>query len=509
MREPLLLALDQGTTSTRAILFGPDLAPRATAQQELPQHFPAPGWVEHEPEDIWRASVAVMQGALAQAGAEPGDLAGIGITNQRETVVLWERATGRPMHRAIVWQDRRTAEHCARLRAEGAEPLITRRTGLLADPYFSATKLAWLLDTLPGARNRAARGELCFGTVDSFLLFRLTGGRVHATDATNAARTMLFDIRRGAWDEDLLRLFDIPAAILPEVRDCAAEFGMTEPGLLGAPVAVRGIAGDQQAATLGQACFAPGMLKSTYGTGCFALLNTGAEAVESRNRLLTTIAWQLGGERTYALEGAIFVAGAAVQWLRDGLGIIRSAAETGALAAQADPAQVVHLVPAFVGLGAPWWDPEARGAIFGLTRATGRAELARAALESVAFQTRDLLDAMEADLAGAGGVGAATAAAGGTRVLRVDGGMTASDWTMQFLADLLGAPVDRPAMQETTALGAAYLAGVQAGLLAPPGSMATHWRLERRFLPRMAPEEAARRHAAWLDAVRRTRSGGA
>lgn len=502
MRDPLLLALDQGTTSTRAILFGPDLVPRASASRELPQHFPAPGWVEHDPEDLWQGSLATLRAAMAEAGAAPADIAGIGITNQRETVVLWERATGRPVHRAIVWQDRRTAEHCARLRAEGQEALITRRTGLLADPYFSATKLAWLLDHVPGARARAARGELCFGTVDSFLLHRLTTGRVHATDATNAARTMLFDIRRGAWDEDLLRLFDIPAAILPEVRDCAAEFGLTEPGLLGAPVAVRGIAGDQQAATLGQACFAPGMLKSTYGTGCFALLNTGAEPVQSRNRLLTTIAWQLGGARTYALEGAIFVAGAAVQWLRDGLGIIRSAAETGALAEAADPAQAVHLVPAFVGLGAPWWDAEARGAIFGLTRATGRAELARAALESVAFQTKDLLDAMEADMAGQGGAGAA-------RVLRVDGGMTASDWTMQFLADLLGAPVDRPVMQETTALGAAYLAGMQAGLLPPPGAAATHWRLDRRFLPRMAREEAMRRHAAWLDAVRRTRSGTA
>ncbi|MBX9698867.1 MAG: glycerol kinase GlpK, partial [Acetobacteraceae bacterium] len=372
MREPLLLALDQGTTSTRAILFGPDLTPRATAQRELPQHFPAPGWVEHAPEDIWRDAVGVMREALAGAGAAPADLAGIGITNQRETVVLWERATGRPVHRAIVWQDRRTADHCARLRAEGQEPLITARTGLLCDPYFSATKLAWLLDNEPGARAQAERGALCFGTIDSYLLFRLTGGRVHATDATNAARTMLFDIRRGCWDEELLRLFRIPAAILPEVRDCAAEFGMTEAALLGAPVAVRGMAGDQQAATMGQACFAPGMLKSTYGTGCFALLNTGTEPVASRNRLLTTIAWQLGGRRTYALEGAIFVAGAAVQWLRDGLGIIGAAAETGALAAAADPAQPVHLVPAFVGLGAPWWDAEARGAIFGLTRATGR-----------------------------------------------------------------------------------------------------------------------------------------
>ncbi|GGC26129.1 glycerol kinase [Siccirubricoccus deserti] len=512
--EPLLLALDQGTTSTRAILFGPALAPRATASQELPQHFPAPGWVEHEPEDIWQGALATLRAALAQGGAAARDLAGIGITNQRETVVLWERASGRPVHRAIVWQDRRTTAACAALRESGQEALITRRTGLLADPYFSATKLAWLLDHVSGARAQAERGELAFGTVDSFLLWRLTGGRVHATDATNAARTLLFDITRGAWDDDLLRLFGIPRAILPEVRDCAAEFGTTTPEILGAPVPIRGIAGDQQAATMGQACFAPGMLKSTYGTGCFALLNTGATPVFSRHRLLTTIAWQLGGARTYALEGAIFVAGATVQWLRDGLGLIGTAAETGMLAQQADPAQAVYLVPGFVGLGAPWWDAEARGAIFGLTRNTGRAELARAALESVAFQTRDLLDAMAADIAGE--VGVAASGTGDTMVLRVDGGMVASDWTMQFLADVLGAPVDRPTVMETTALGAAWLAGLQAGIFPPPGGAgdvprafgATHWRLERRFLPQMAREEAARRHAGWLDAVRRTRSGG-
>jgi glycerol kinase len=506
--EPLLLALDQGTTSTRAILFGPELTPRATAQQELPQHFPAPGWVEHEPEDIWQGALATLRGALAQGGAAARDLAGIGITNQRETVVLWERASGRPVHRAIVWQDRRTAAACAALRDTGQEALITRRTGLLADPYFSATKLAWLLDHVPGARAQAERGELAFGTVDSFLLWRLTGGRVHATDATNAARTLLFDITCSAWDEGLLRLFGIPRAILPEVRDCAAEFGATTPDILGTSVPIRGIAGDQQAATMGQACFAPGMLKSTYGTGCFALLNTGPTPVFSRHRLLTTIAWQLGGARTYALEGAIFVAGATVQWLRDGLGLIASAAETGELARQADPAQAVYLVPGFVGLGAPWWDAEARGAIFGLTRNTGRAELARAALESVAFQTRDLLDAMAADIAGDRRAGVAASGAGDNMVLRVDGGMVASDWTMQFLADVLGAPVDRPTVMETTALGAAWLAGLQAGIFPPPGAAATHWRLERRFLPQMAREEAARRHAGWLDAVRRTRSGG-
>jgi glycerol kinase len=496
MTADILLALDQGTTSTRSIAFDAALTPLATAQEELPQHFPQPGWVEHEPEDIWQGALSTLRGALAGAGGDASRVAGIGITNQRETVLLWDRATGRCLHRAIVWQDRRTAEHCARLRAEGAEPLLTERSGLLADPYFSATKLTWLLDNVAGAREAAEGGALAFGTVDSFLLWRLTAGRVHATDATNASRTLLFDIRRGAWDEDLLRIFRIPRAVLPEVRDCAAEFGTTEPALLGAPVAIRGMAGDQQAATLGQGCFAPGMVKATYGTGCFAVLNTGTSPVASRNRLLTTIAYQLGGVRTYALEGAIFVAGAAVQWLRDGLGIIREAAEAGVLAAQADPAQQVVLVPAFTGLGAPHWDAQARGAIFGLTRGSGRAELCRAALESVAFQTRDLIEAMHADWPAAQ-----------STVLRVDGGMVASDWTMQGLADVLGAPVDRPAVRETTALGAAYLAGMQAGLLPPPGAGATHWRLERRFTPAMPREEAARRHAVWQDAVQRTLTG--
>ena len=494
MTADLLLALDQGTTSTRAIVFDAALRPIATAQEELPQHFPAPGWVEHEPEDIWRTSLATMRGALAAAGGDPHRIGGIGITNQRETTLLWDRATGRCLHRAIVWQDRRTAEHCARLRAERLEPLLTQRTGLLADPYFSATKLAWLLDHVPGARAAAERGSLAFGTVDAFLVWRLTGGRVHATDATNAARTMLFDIRNGDWDDELLRLFRIPRALLPEVRDCAAEYGTTEAAHLGAAVPIRGVAGDQQAATVGQGCFQPGMVKSTYGTGCFALLNTGDTPVASRSRLLTTIAYQLGGQRTYALEGAIFVAGAAVQWLREGLGIIGTAAEAGELAAKADPGQEVVLVPAFTGLGAPHWDAGARAAIFGLTRGAGRAELCRAALESVAFQTRDLIDAMRADWPGQADT-----------VLRVDGGMVASDWTMQFLADLLGAPVDRPAVRETTALGAAYLAGLQAGLCPPPGaSGATHWRLERRFVPAMERGEAARRHAIWQDAVQRT-----
>ena len=488
----MLLALDQGTTSTRAILHAPDLTPRASAQLALTQHYPAPGWVEHEPEEIFASTLAVLREVLAKGGVAPGAVAGLGITNQRETTLLWDRRTGRALHRAIVWQDRRTAAQCAKLVAEGAGPLITARSGLLPDPYFSATKLAWLLDNVSGAREAAARGELAFGTVDCFLLWRLTGGRVHATDATNAARTMLFDIRRGAWDEDLLRLFDIPRSLLPEVRDCAAEFGTTDPALLGAAVPIRGMAGDQHAATLGQACFAPGMVKSTYGTGCFLLLNTGEVAVESKNRLLTTLAWQLGGKRTYALEGAIFIAGAAVQWLRDGLRLFADSAESGALAAQANPEEQVYFVPAFVGLGAPHWDADARGAILGLTRGTGPAEIARAALEAVAYQTRDLVEAMRADWG-----------ASGETVLRVDGGMTASDWTMQALADVLGAPVDRPVVQETTALGAAYLAGLQAGLLPAPGEGAGFWQLERRFTPQMEKAEADRRHAGWQDAVRR------
>ena len=488
----VLLALDQGTTSTRAIAFDAALQPIATARRELEQHFPTPGWVEHDAERIWTDSLAVLREAHAKAGGGP--VAGIGLTNQRETTVLWERATLRPIARAIVWQDRRTAPACEALRAAGHEPMVAARTGLRLDPYFSATKLAWLLDATPGAREAAARGELCFGTVDCWLLHRLTEGRVHATDATNAARTLLCDIRTGQWDDELLALFRIPRACLPEIRDCAAEFGTTR--ALGGETPIRGMAGDQQAATLGQACFAPGMLKSTYGTGCFALLVTGAEPVASRNRLLTTIAWQLGGVRAYALEGSIFAAGAAVQWLRDGLGIIAHAREAGEWAAKADPAQRVALVPAFTGLGAPWWDPGARGALLGLTRDSGRAEICRAALESVALQTADLLDAMRADWP-----------AIGETVLRVDGGMVASDWTMQFLADILGAPVDRPVVAETTALGAAWLAGVQAGILPGIEAPPAHWRLDRRFTPAMTRTEAAGRHAEWRAAVARIRSG--
>ena len=490
-----ILAIDQGTTSSRAIIFDANTAIIAVAQQEFPQHFPASGWVEHESEDLWDTTLAVCREAMAKAGVTASDLAGIGITNQRETTLVWDRKTGKAIHRAIVWQDRRTAERCAALKAEGHEPLVAQKTGLLLDPYFSGTKIAWILDHVPGARARAEKGELAFGTVDSFLLWRLTGGAVHATDATNASRTLLYDIHQGAWDDALLEVIGVPRAMLPEVRDSSAEFGLTLPDLFGGAIAVRGIAGDQQAATVGQACFEPGMLKSTYGTGCFALLNTGDQALVSRNRLLTTIAYQLKGRRTYALEGSIFIAGAAVQWLRDGLHLVQNAAETGPMAADSDPAQQVYLVPAFVGLGAPYWDADARGAMFGLTRNTGPREFARAALEAVCFQTHDLSAAMRADWPGAKGA---------QTVLRVDGGMVASDWTMQRLADILGAPVDRPEVKETTALGAAYLAGLQAGIYPEPAIFATTWRLEKRFSPTLDAAPRADLLKGWADAVSRT-----
>ena len=494
-----ILAIDQGTTSSRAIVFDSSLRAVASAQREFQQHFPASGWVEHEPEEIWDSVVATCREALSKAGLTASEIAAIGITNQRETTLVWDRRTGKAIHRAIVWQDRRTAAFCSKLVEAGHDSLVSERTGLRIDPYFSGTKIAWLLDNVPGARRRAEAGELAFGTVDSFLLWRLTAGAVHATDATNAARTMLYDIRRGVWDEDLLKLLDVPASLLPEVKDCATHFGDTVPGLLGESIPVRGIAGDQQAATIGQACFSPGMVKSTYGTGCFALLNTGSTLVTSQNRLLGTIAYQFNGQRTYALEGSIFIAGAAVQWLRDGLGIIESASETGPLADAADPAQDVYLVPAFVGLGAPHWDAQARGAMFGLTRNTGPREFARAALESVCYQTLDLIEAMRADWAALGESGG---------ILRVDGGMVASDWTMQRLADILGLPVDRPSVLETTALGAAYLAGLDAGLLPEPARFADQWRLERRFVPAMAASERKRKVAGWHDSVRRTLTRG-
>jgi glycerol kinase len=495
-----ILAIDQGTTSTRAILFDVEGRPVASVQRELQQLYPADGWVEHDPEHIWADTLAVCREAMESAGLGARDLAAIGITNQRETTILWERATGRPVHNAIVWQDRRTAPLCRALEAEGLDLPIRERTGLVVDPYFSATKLAWLLDHVPGARAAAERGDLAFGTVDCFLLWRLTGGAVHATDASNAARTMLFDIRRQEWDEELLERLRIPAAVLPRVVDCAGELGATPAGLFGAPVPITGMAGDQQAATFGQACLGPGTMKSTYGTGCFALLVTGGDLVPSRNRLLTTVAWRLGGAVTYALEGSIFVAGAAVQWVRDGLKAIAHARESEALARSVPDTGGVYMVPAFTGLGAPWWDPDARGAILGLTRDSTSAHIVRAALEAVCYQTHDLMTAMADDLAGRG-------LALPEAPLRVDGGMAANDWLCQYLADVLDRPVDRPAVIETTAAGAARLAALGAGLVPSLEAVAAGWRAERSFRPAMDPGLRAARLAGWRAAVERVRSG--
>ncbi|MET0169020.1 MAG: glycerol kinase GlpK [Aliihoeflea sp.] len=490
-----VLAIDQGTTSSRAIVFGADMEVVGVGQQEFTQHFPKSGWVEHDANEIWDSVVAVVKSALDKAAISAADIAAIGITNQRETIVVWDKATGEPIHNAIVWQDRRTAQICHDMKEKGLEEIFSKKTGLLLDPYFSGTKLAWLLDTIEGARAKAESGELLAGTIDAFLIWKLTGGKSHVTDATNASRTLLFNIETNAWDEELAQLLNVPLAMLPKVLDSADDFGVTEEGLFGAAIPILGVAGDQQAATIGQACFAPGMMKSTYGTGCFAVLNTGETLVRSKNRLLTTIAYRLDGKTIYALEGSIFVAGAAVQWLRDGIGVIGKADESGVLAAQADETQEVYLVPAFVGLGAPHWDAEARGAIFGLTRSTGPAEFARAALESVAFQTRDLLDAMKKDWPEAR-----------ETVLRVDGGMVASDWTMQRLADLLDAPVDRPTILETTALGAAWLAGSRAGVWPDMKAFAEAWKLEHRFEPHMGNDQRETKLAGWRDAVRRTLS---
>ncbi|SFJ04311.1 glycerol kinase GlpK [Jannaschia pohangensis] len=484
-----ILAIDQGTTSSRAILFDADLRIVATSQQEFTQHFPDSGWVEHEADDLWRTVAETCRDVVARTGVDPKDIAAIGITNQRETTLVWDRDTGEAVHRAIVWQDRRTAAFCRGMKPQ--EEMLTAKTGLLMDPYFSGTKLRWILENVEGARARARAGKLMFGTVDSYLIWKLTGGRAHVTDATNAARTMLYNIHEGQWDAEICGLFDIPMEMLPEVRDCAAEFGTTD--LLGPEIPILGVAGDQQAATVGQACFDKGMLKSTYGTGCFALLNTGDTPVTSTHRLLGTIAYQLDGKPTYALEGSIFIAGAVVQWLRDGLGIIGQASDTQPLADKADPQQRLYLVPAFTGLGAPHWDPDARGAIFGLTRGSGPAEFARAALESVGYQTRDLLEAMKADVGDLG-----------ETVLRVDGGMSASDWSMQFLSDILGAPVDRPKVLETTALGAAWLAGMRAGVYPGQAEFSRSWALEQRFEPKMEPKDRDTRYAGWQDAVRRT-----
>jgi len=490
-----VLAIDQGTTSTRAIVFDAAGVPISVDQREFPQHYPADGWVEHDPEDIWRDTLAVCHNAIARAGREPAEIAAIGITNQRETVVLWDRATGRPVANAIVWQDRRTAPICRELVADGAEEAVRAKTGLVIDAYFSATKIAWLLDEVDGLRARAEKGDIAFGTVDSFLLWRLTGGRVHATDATNASRTLLFDIVRQDWDDDLLRLFRVPRAMLPEVRDNSGIFGETDPDLIGAAIPVAGMAGDQQAATIGQACFEPGMIKSTYGTGCFALLNVGQTPVFSSHKMLTTTAYRLNGQPTYAVEGAMFVAGAAIKWLRDKLGIITHASQTNDMATRIPDSHGIYLVPAFVGLGAPHWDPDARAAIFGLTLDSQPAHIARAALESVGFQTRDIIAAMIAD--------------GGERpsALRVDGGMVANDWLCQFLADMLDLPVERPRVVETTALGSAYLAGLAVGVYESLDTIAAAWQRERLFEPRMAPDTRDRMYAGWQRAVARTLSG--
>jgi glycerol kinase len=492
MAEPRhVLAIDQGTTSTRSIVF--DAAGRevASARREFPQHYPDHGWVEHDPEDIWRDTLATAREALGKAALP---VAGIGITNQRETVVVWDRANGKPIHRAIVWQDRRTAADCARLKQEGAEPLVQARTGLLLDPYFSATKLAWVLDNVAGARARAERGELAFGTVDSFLLWRLTGGRVHATDATNASRTLLFDIHRQCWDEELLALFRIPVALLPEVHDNSHLFGETDPAHFGTAIPIAGMAGDQQAALFGQLCCEPGMVKATYGTGCFALMNTGGTPPHSQHRLLATTAYRLDGKTTYAAEGAIFVAGAAIKWLRDGLGLITHASQTDDMATRVPDSHGVYMVPGFVGLGAPHWDPKARGLICGLTLDATAAHIARAALESVAYQTLDLAEAMRKD------------GAGRPQALRVDGGMAANDWFCQFLADILDVPVERPPVLETTALGAAFLAGLATGVWPGMAALAGNWSLERRFLPRMEGAQRQRMIAGWQDALRRALS---
>jgi len=488
-----ILALDQGTTSSRAIVFDRDGGIVAVAQKEFRQIFPQPGWVEHDADEIWSTQMGVVHEALARAGVRAADIAAIGITNQRETAVIWDRTTGRPIHNAIVWQDRRTAGLCDQLRADGHVETFQRKTGLLIDAYFSGTKVKWLLDHVPGARERAERGELAFGTIDSWLVWNLTGGALHLTDATNASRTLLYNIHTGEWDDELLGLLDVPRSLLPEVRASSEVYGETSPGLFGDRIKVAGIAGDQQAALFGQACVAPGMAKNTYGTGCFMLLNTGTKAVPSTNQLLTTVAWKVGSRVDYALEGSIFVAGAVVQWLRDGLGIIRTAPEVETLAASVPDNGGVYLVPAFVGLGAPHWDSYARGAMLGLTRGSTAAHIARAALESIAYQTADVLDAMQQDA--------------GLQLseLRVDGGAATNNLLMQFQADILGVPVVRPKVTETTALGAAYLAGLAVGYWSSEAEIMAQWGVDRRFEPQMETSRRASLLAGWRKAVERSK----
>lgn len=493
MSQPLILSIDQGTTSSRAMLFEKNGDTFAVAQQEFTQIYPQAGWVEHDPEEIWTKTLDVCKDALGQAKKADRTVAAIGITNQRETTLVWDRATGKPIFNAIVWQDRRTADRCRAMKEAGQEAAVTAKTGLLLDPYFSGTKVGWILDQVDGARQRAEKGELAFGTIDSFLIWRLTGGKRHVTDTTNACRTLLFNIHTNEWDNDLLSLLDVPSALLPEVLDCAADFGTSEEAVLGQALPIAGVAGDQHAASIGQVCFEPGMVKSTYGTGCFVMLNTGDKAIPSNNRLLTTVGYRLNGKTTYALEGSIFIAGAAVQWLRDGLGIIGSAPETEGLASEVADDHGVVLVPAFTGMGAPYWDPEARGALFGLTRDSGPAVFARAALESVCFQTMDLFEAMRGD--------------GATLdTVRVDGGMVNNNWVCQFLSDVLNVGVQRPKQTETTALGAAYLAGLQVGIYQSTDDLVSNWQQENAFTPNMEEQRRSGLTAQWADAVRRTRS---
>ena len=494
--KSLILAIDQGTTSTRAMLFDADGQVHAMAAEPLTQGYPRPGWVEHDAEEIWRAACAVAREVVA--ASQGREIAALGITNQRETTVLWERDSGTPLGPAIVWQDRRTGPLCQALREKGLEDHVRQVTGLEIDPYFSATKIAWMLEESPDLKARAAAGDICFGTIESWLIFKLTGARVHASDASNASRSMLYDIHRADWDAKLLEVLDIPRGILPEVRDCQADWGEADAEAIGCTVPIAGAAGDQQAALYGQACFSPGMIKATYGTGAFLLVNTGTDAVPSKHRMLTTIAYRLDGATTYALEGAIFMAGATIQWLRDSLGLFADAAETEAMARAADAESSVHLVPAFQGLGAPHWDAEARGAILGLTRAAGANEIVRAGLEAVAFQTRELVEAMATDMASAG--------LDAPKALRVDGGMTANSWAMQTIADMTGLPVEVARIAETTALGAAYHAGLQAGLITSETALADNWQASARFVPALAEPERARRLDAWKEAVERTRS---
>lgn len=488
-----IVSIDQGTTSTRSILFDNQGASVFSSQVEFTQYFPKDGWVEHDPEEIWSTTLSVVRDTLEYAGENGIEVAAIGITNQRETTIVWDRATGKPVYNAIVWQDRRTAEYCDRLREQGGEEQFVQKTGLLLDPYFSGTKLAWILENVENARSRAEQGELAFGTVDSFLIWRLTGGRSHVTDATNASRTLIFNIHDQSWDQELLSLLTIPPALLPQVLDCADDFGRTDPGVIGQDIQIAGVAGDQQAALIGQACFEPGMIKSTYGTGCFMILNTGTWALSSKNKLLTTVGYRLGGKTTYALEGSIFVAGAAVQWLRDGIGIIDNAGKTESMATSLESNNGVYIVPAFTGLGAPHWDPDARGAIFGITRDTGPSEFVRATLESICYQTFDLLEAMRGD-----GVQATK--------LRVDGGMVANNWMCGFLADILGIKVERPEITETTALGAAFLAGLQVGVFESLETIEKVWSVERSFEPQLGKDEKDRLLEDWHSYVQKVLS---